>query len=440
MSSAHPSRLSAVFSRLAPFLGGQIGVQGINFLTGFLLLRWLAIPDYAQFGLVFSFQTLFCSLVDLGLAGAIVALCGQNAARREIVGAYVRAASEVRARIFWILAGVAALSWALVTLNQDWSAASKIALFASVMAAVYFQGWATVYSAPLILGGRFKKVYGPAALSAVARLAACFVLHRAGLLNGAVLSWLGALVVAWNGWKYRQIARGLIDEPPIARPETRHELRVYLKPQIPALLFYAFHGQVAILLVTIFGSMRVLAEVAALGRLSQLFLLLETANAMLVAPLISRASDADFPRYYAKILGAVLLAMGFLSLAGFAFSSPLLWLLGPNYTNLRPEVGWFVLASCLHHVAASLWTMNSARKMVDKNSSAIYIGLTLVFQLAAVLIFDLSTTHGAVLLLLFTCLGLALSNALIGILGWKRATERAQTDDSLPNDSFLLSP
>ncbi len=429
---ASPSRWNAILVRLAPFVGGQLGVQAITFLTGFLLLRWLSVPDYAQFGLVFSFQSLFGGLVDLGLSGAIVALCGKDAARREVVGAYVRAASELRARSFWLLVGLAALSWAFVTRNQGWSAASKVALFGSVVAAVYFQGWSTLYSAPLVLEGRMKAVYSAAIFSATLRFGACFVLHRAGILNGEILSWLGALMVGWNGWKYRQAARDLLELPPKARPETRRELSLYLQPQIPVLLFYAFQGQVAILLITIFGSTRSLAEVAALIRLGQLFLLLETANTMLVAPLISRASDANFPRLYARILGGVLLIVGLLIPAGWVFSGPLLWFLGPQYANLRPEVGWIVLTSCMHYVASSLWTMHSARKMVDKMSSVIYISLTVAFQVGAVLAFDLGTTHGAVLLLVATYSGLAVSNVLIGILGWKRLAKQAKNQETPP--------
>ena len=431
-SAAFPARAKTVFSRLAPFLGGQLGVQGINFLAGFLLLRWLAVADYAQFSIVFSFQTLFGSLIDLGLSGAIVALAGRNAARREVVGAYVRAASELRARTFWILVGAAALSWAFVTRHQAWSTPTKMVLFASVAAAVYFQGWATIYSAPLVLDGRLKAVYSAATGAALTRLAACFLLHRAGILNGALLSWIGALALGWNGWKYRHAARGLIEEPPHSSPETRRELGIYLQPQVPTLLFYALQGQLAIVLVTVFGSTRALAEVAALGRLSQLFLLLETANAVLVAPLISRAADADFPRRYTQILSVVVLITGVLCFVGFAFSGPLLWVLGPKYVNLRPEVGWIVLTSCLHYVASSLWTMHSARKMVDKSSSAIYIGLTLIFQAVAVQVLDLGTTHGAVLLSVFTCAGLAAANILIGILGWKRAAKNAAPISSEP--------
>jgi hypothetical protein len=45
----------------------------------------------------------------------------------------------------------------------------------------------------------------------------------------------------------------------------------YLSPIIPGIIFTAVQGQISVLLITLFGQTKSIAEVAALGRLGQLF-------------------------------------------------------------------------------------------------------------------------------------------------------------------------
>ncbi len=81
-------------------LSGQSILQALNFITGFLLVRWLSIESYAQFGVVFGFQSTLAMLIDLGFGGCIVSLVGNRGDRPEIIGGYISAAHWFRTRLF----------------------------------------------------------------------------------------------------------------------------------------------------------------------------------------------------------------------------------------------------------------------------------------------------------------------------------------------------
>ena len=74
----------------------------------------------------------------------------------------------------------------------------------------------------------------------------------------------------------------------------KKEIRRYILPASPAVILGAFHGQIALLLISIFGNTVSIAEVAALGRLGLLFNVLMTFNVVIVEPYIARLHTQDF--------------------------------------------------------------------------------------------------------------------------------------------------
>ena len=50
------------------FFLGQGALQAIQLLTALLLMRWLTVQEWAQFGLVMGFQLAVGTLMDLGIS------------------------------------------------------------------------------------------------------------------------------------------------------------------------------------------------------------------------------------------------------------------------------------------------------------------------------------------------------------------------------------
>lgn len=394
-------RLKKWGAPLLSFAIGQPAVQLVNLLTGFLLLRWLSIEHYAQFGVAFAFQSTLGMLADLGFSSSILALAGERARDPEVVGRYVRSARHFR---FWLavcLGCVFALAFPLITREQPWSFFTKSALLASILVAVAVQAWA-LYQAPLLAHREISAVYRPQIVGGALRLGLSGLLHVLHGLSGVAASWIGTLALGISSWWTRRLGRPLLCEPETSDPQANREMLRYLAPLIPGVVFTAFQSQISVVIITIFGSTQNVAEVAALGRLGQLFGILAAFNGVIVGPYVAAMTKQQCRSRYFMILGTAALIAVLVSVLAFLFPSPLLWILGPRYQNLSDEVGWVVLTACIGYVGGVMWTMHAARKWVFWWSTFLYITLVISAQVIGALFLDLGSTRGVILLSVFS--------------------------------------
>jgi O-antigen/teichoic acid export membrane protein len=418
ITSINLSRLRRWRGVLFSFLIGQGSVQALNLITGFFLLRWMSVEAYAQYSVAFSFQSTLGLLVDLGFSGSIIALVGERGADSEVIGRYIRSAKHFRTRLFIIMIPLGAVAFPLFTAKHNWPLATQALLFISIGIALYFQGWISFYSTPLLITQRVNQYYRPQILTAAGRNITCFILHLASALSSWAAAWVNAAVIAVNSLLYRKESKHLIAEPVGIDSQSNREMLRYLSPLIPGIIFTAFQGQISILLITWFGQTRTVAEVAALGRLGQLFLLLGAFNAVIISPYIAKVARDHLARRYLQIIGTATVISIALCLAAFLFPDPLLWILGPKYQNLRTEVSWLVAVSCLNYVGGVMWTMHSSRKWIYWWGTVAYISLLLVTQIICVSVMNLSTTLNVIYFSLITSSVVMLIHIATGAYGF----------------------
>ena len=185
-------------------------------------------------------------------------------------------------------------------------------------------------------------------------------MHFANVLNSWTASWSAAVASAIYGLLYRRAAVALIDLPAEADAQTKRQMLNYIAPLIPGMIFAAFQGQIAIALITLFGKTQNIAEVGALGRLGQLFTLLNTFNQVIIEPYIARVSRTSLTVRYLQVAASQVAVGAGLSTLAVWFPAPLLWIIGPRYAQLRGEVGWVAMTASVNYVCGGLWTMNSA--------------------------------------------------------------------------------
>lgn len=415
---------------ISSFLAGQGSVQVLNLITGFLLLRWLSVEAYAQYSVAFGFQSTLGLLVDLGFSGSIIALVGDRGADKEVVGKYVRSAKYFRNRLYSFIIPFAAIAFPLVTAKQGWDWNIQVLLFASIVIALFFQGWVAYYSSPLLIQQRLKQYYQPQIVGAVGRIVFCFILHIVAALTSWVAAWINSAVSVVIGFLYKQKAVFLIDEPVDRDSKSNQEMVRYLAPVIPGIIFTALQGQIAVLLITLFGQTKNIAEVAALGRLGQLFLILTASNSVIVQPYIAKVSQHQLFKRYLLMLGFAIAICVVVCAIAFLFPQPLLWVLGPKYQNLQVEVGWTVVASCLSYVGTVMWTMHAARKWTYWWYTALYIMLLLIVQTIAVAVMDLSTTLNVIYFSIITAISIIGVHIVAGIYGFNYSS-RINKESSL---------
>jgi len=289
-----------------------------------------------------------------------------------------------------------ALFFLVITHRQGWQWPVQLGLLASVLVALYSSSSMAYYSAPLFLHRRMRDFYVPQTISSACRLVFYLVLNALGALNSLAAAGGNALNVAANGYLLKKRGSKFIDLPEHDQPEVRKEILLYVMPAMPAILLGAFHGQIALLLISIFGQTVNIAQVSALSRLAQLFNLLMTFNVVIVEPYVARLSREKLLTSYFRFI-ALAIAGGVL-LSVFAFLAPgvFLWILGSKYAELRSLIGWVVLTACINYVAGLVWIMNRSRKWVFWRGTVAEISLLAVVQIGFLITFGVRSTREAV--------------------------------------------
>lgn len=403
------------------FGGWQVLLQSIQLVTGFLFVRWLSYETYAQYGLTQGFQSMLAQLVDLGFSGSIIALVGQRVGDREVVGRYMKAAWRQRTVMLLLVVPIAAPVFYWLARSHAWPMWSSFLLFLSVTGLLLSQGWVSVYSPALMMHQKLSEFYRPQVGLNAARLLTCSGLHAISALGAVAICWINALVAFGTGVLYRSASRPYAALPPHSDRDAELEMRKYLAPLVAGMVFYAFHGQVQVFLISIFGTSRSIAEVSALGRVGHLFVFLSSFITTMLVPFIARVPPDRIALRYTQTIGViVVIAIGMSALA-FAYPGVLLVLLGPKYAGLQAEVALSVTASALGMVTVALYSFNNARKWVFHMTAVTSIGGLVVIEALMIAMMDLSSTFNVMRFSVATAVYPILPFACAAIYGCRRA-------------------
>jgi O-antigen/teichoic acid export membrane protein len=427
--SAQGRRATAI---VLSFLLGQGPLQLVQILSGFLLVRWLSVEAWAQYGLASGLQLTMGILMDLGIAGTIIPLVGHRRDDPGIIGRYVRAAKNFRDWTFWVLAPVTVAGFLILCHRHGWGWKVETLLVLAVLLTLYSNGQMSCFSAPLLIFGRLQDFYVPQTLSGTVRVAAYAVCRVFGALNSWTAAMLLALNVSANASLLKRKSRKYLELPAHSDPETDREMLRYMLPATPAVVFAAFQSQIALFLISLFGQTANIAEVAALGKLGQLFAVLMTFNVVVIEPYVARLSRE---RLLSTYLGFTLITSVVcipVVLAAFAFPKPFLWLLGGNYAGLSQSVGWVVFAACGNHVAGMMWIMNRARKWVFWSGTILEIVLLLLVQTAFIALVGVQTTRHAVLFCVASSFCYIVAHGYVGIYGFYKGHTEVRASDVVP--------
>lgn len=378
------------------YLTGQGLVQIVTLLIGFLMLRWLTVSEYAQFSLAFSFQTTFSMLTDLGITATITALVGMRFKDPRVVGEYVRSGRHVRNMLLLVLLPFALAFFIYIARIHQWGILPSTLLFLSIVVSVYAAGMISCFSPPLFIHRQLGSYYRFSLVGVTLRGAASAVMYFAHLLNAWVAAWINTATILLQGVLSKRKALGFVELPASTKPEITRQMFNYALPNIPSVIFYSLQGQISIFLISIFGNTRNIAEVGALGRLGQLFLLLSGFNQTVIEPFMARQPKHRVARYYLLILSVAVAICSVICMAGFLKPQWILWVLGPNYAKLQQETGWLLLGSCFSYLVGVIWYMTTARRWIYWSTSWLTIGLIVSTQTVFLSLVRIDTTLHAI--------------------------------------------
>jgi O-antigen/teichoic acid export membrane protein len=383
-------------------------------------------PEFAIYAVALGLQGMIGILTDLGFGGAILGLVGTRYRDKKILGSYIKAASVIR-RALMLIVSIIAIACIIGFRHikiESHSSAEMTFLAATVLVTVQFQAWASYYEVPLLLNNRLISYYSPQIVAAVLRMASAVGLYYMHFISSSSIIVANTLSIVIMGVSYRYLARPWIEVPHLLSKEHAREMIRYLTPLIPGTVYQAIQGQVSLFLITVFGHVGQIAEVAAVGRIGQLFLLLNTSNGVLVTPLFARTPRALFLKRYGFamcVVGAVALVM-----AGSArvFPAPYLLLLGKRYSDLTPQVQLVVYTSAIGYFSGAMWSIAVARKWIFWWSGTLQMVLLTLIQVVCVAFLPLNTSEGVLMMSLYTtcgALGVQVLHAIQGLFAHRKA-------------------
>lgn len=405
---------------LVSFIIGQGALQILQVLSGFLLIRWLSVEEYAQYSVAFAFQSTAQMLVELGFSGAVVALVGNRINERKVLGNYIKSGRYYRNRFFYLVGGACIFLFPLLSIKHGWPTYITVLLLVCILANLYFSGNVSYYSSPLIIHKKLTAFYKIQAKHSFLRLIVIGSLYLFTILNAWLAAFTTTFVTIANGFAFKRKTKVYVEEPEYSTPEVRKEMLNYIKPIMPGIVFMAFQAQIIVFIISVFGETRNIAEIAALGRIGQIFLLFNMAGSAVVAPYFARQARKGLLNKFFKIIVVAIVIATLIWFFSLLFPEVLIFLIGSKYNHLKSEIPLLVSASCLAFLSNLIWSIAASRKWLWWWMPALNIGGVVLIQVLAIIHMDLSTTHNVLILSLMVNAFAVFHKIIISFYGFTR--------------------
>lgn len=404
---------SSLIRMLSKFLSFQISLQFLNLLFGFLIIRFLPKEEYAKYSITFSFQSVVNVLIELGFSSSLMAFAGSDYNDRVRAGQYLQVVKHYRQRLFFFALPLSVVFFFLLVSKYEWHVFEYILLFSSIVVYLVAQGWSAYYSPFLLLHQSHSLFYRPQLTSSFIKNILLVLTHLFNASNSLIAAWLNTLSLLFNGWRFKNHSKDYYVATNQIDPYKKEEIKKYLLPFIPGIVFWAIQGQISVFIISFFGNSKDVADVAALGRLSQIFVLLTAFQSVVIVPLMAKITGKAFVNLLTKVtIGSVCTSVT-IALLAFLFPSIFLYVLGPSYFNLREEVGFMLISGAVSYLAGVFYSVQVIKKWVYWWHSIANIFLIIVIQITIVLLYKVDTTLGIALLSIFTNLVCLLTNLFV---------------------------
>ena len=385
---------------LARFASVQLVIQVLGFLSGILIVRHLSKPDYAWFTIANSLAATMNMLADVGVSGALSAVGGEVWQDNARFGSLVRTALTLRRKFAVASITVVTPIFIWMLLKNQAPAATTAVLVPVALAGFLMQLTAGVLGIVISLRQEIRRMQLLGLAAALLRLAliapACLI-----FIDARIAMIAGVAAVAVQVWILRRWVKASVVWNAPESAEYRGRILSIVKRQAHITIFHCVQGQIIVLLISIFGNEDRVAEIGALGRFAILFTLISSVMNGIIVPRFARCQDRARlrRRYWQVAIGFAVLAGSLVTLSAI-FPRPLLWVIGSQYANLESVVWLMMLNAALGAMFACLVSLTYFKGWIIP--AAITIPMEFGTQLLLILIFDMSTVRGV---LLVGCIG-----------------------------------
>jgi O-antigen/teichoic acid export membrane protein len=405
--------------KLASFLSLSALGQVLQLVGALIVVRTLSKEDYGFYSLANAFLGALAMFTTTGLSTGLMAVAGPVADKPERLGSVLSSAARLRIQllVFGSLVGVPVYFWLLLRNGCSFAATSVLIAIAVATILVYIRSY--VLGAALNLRRFYSVVQKETVANSAIRILLLAAILSVGL-QGAVSYMITGLLAAAISLRVYLVraSRGLVDSDQPPDPEVGAALNKHVVVGMPSSLTYLFEGQIAALLLAVFGNVDKIADLGAIARFGLIFVVpLNVLKNLLIPRLATQHNLQQLKKLW---ISTSLLAVGAsaIALALFAlFAEPLLTLLGPGYSHLRSEMVLFLAFQACAFVFTVVASPVTARGWVKH--SWMRPAVVIIAQCVALPFLDLSTVSGAILLAWAGSLGNVALDMFLLFNGWR---------------------
>ena len=371
----------------------QMIVQATGALSGLLIIRFLPIEEYALYTIANTMLGTMTMLSDSGIANGVMAEGGKVWKDRTRLGKVLQTGLNLR-RKFGLVSLLVAIP-ILVYLLRDHGA-----------------GWLTVVLITLGLIPAFYANLSDAMLAVAPRLhqdikplQGNFLQVSFGrlILNGLfvfifpftfIALFANSIPRLYGNFRLRKIASKFLDIDEKPDKEIRKEIIVSVKRTMPIVIYYCISGQLAIWLISFFGTTTSISKLGAMGRLAMVFSVVISLFSTLIVPRFSRMKESrsKLRSIFLTVQAFTLVISIFMIFAVFLFSDQILWVLGKDYYDLNYELVLVAIANGLGLMTGICSQLTISRGWYLK--PVYIIGLNFVSTVVSIALLNLKTLQG----------------------------------------------
>jgi hypothetical protein len=428
------TQLASRMRVIANFFAAQGVIMASNLFYGLLCVRLLPADEYAKFVVVFAVQGTVIVLMDVNFTGTLVPLVGERVSNYKVIADYVASLRQLSNWVYGVVGAGLVFFFPFLVKNRNWDSPTVATMVLILLVSTWFMRISSAYGAVLILLRDRSTWYRGQMISSLGTLTLLLVVWSLHVLGPLLAILINVSGIVFVGMFYFFHAKQSLGNTGEASPGKRNAIIALASPNIPQAIFYALQGQLSIFLITFLGRTPGVASVGALGRLGQLFALFMQMNPLIIEPYFAKLRNSEVKRNYVVALAlAALICVGITAVT-WQVPQLFLWALGPQYRNLTKEVNIAIGASAISCFSGVLWTIHSARRFIYWWNVLFSMVVIVAAQVGCILLLDMGTVRGVLMLAVATNAASMFSNVLAGAYGFWKGPRQVDEYTSIPPD------
>lgn len=383
------------FKLLSKFLSVQLIVQILGFASGILIIRTLSKEDYAYFAIANSLQGMMNLLADSGISIGLTSIGGKVWQDKYRFGQLINTAMHLRRYLAIVSITVVTpiLLWMLI--NSGASILYAITITLVILSELYFYLINGVLGIVPRLHSQIKIIQNLDLVFSGSRLVLLCIAYFT-FLNAAIAALISTIASGLQSLLIKKWIKGTIDAKAPISMEYKANIVKIVKTQYISAIYFCVQSQIPLLILSLIGNTKNIAEFGALGRLAIIFSIINSVMGGIVFPSFARCQSPHilYRRYFQIII--LNCVLGFLLVGSTEiFSAQLLWILGEKYNGLNWELTMITLSTVFTHLCGTMWGLNFTKGWIKY--SWLYPPTTIIMQILLLLTVNISTLRGVII-------------------------------------------